>query len=117
MKEIKSLIKVSWVEYPHYHQKPDTEGYISLKAFINGREKTERLAADGERPYAGYSVYYADDTFSVSSTKKRYIKCWEEPSLNTGWGRQDAMGGIASCGEPDGYMIDSNGEKIYLIEW
>ena len=48
MKEIKSLIKVSWVEYPHYHQKPDTEGYISLKAFINGREKPKDLRQTGK---------------------------------------------------------------------
>src|SRR5690554_3633468 len=116
MKEIKNLIKVKWVEYPHYHQEPDMEGYISEKAFESGRERSDRIKVDGSGAYAGYEIYYAEDSFSVSSTKKRYIECWEDERLNTGWGRADAMGGISSCGSPDGYMIEDD-EKIYLIEW
>lgn len=121
LKEIKNLIRVAWKEYPTSHTY-DMEGFIKKSAYKRGENKTERIQLDGETPYAGYEIYHELDEdgrvggLSVSSTKIRYIECFKDDRMDTGWGRND-NNGISSCSSPDGYMIDEDGEKIFLINW
>lgn len=116
-KELKNLVKVKWIHYPELHQTEDIEGYISEKAFKGGKNRTDRIKADGSEPYAGYTVYIDEfDQMSVSATKNRYVECFEEDALNTGWGYYSPTGGISSCSKPYYYTKNENGEVVYLTE-